>query len=168
MAVAFFFSHRKSHHHLPHRDDVPTGADNKLQPGFSALETTYIVQYLDKVFSWIYGAVLVFYFSFVWYLGWAGLFYSFCNRIPTIFFFYYYFGRGEGFSCYQAAVIGWGGVFKGVPGEGRYDMALESLYKSLTYFFTLFSFVLYIYRGVTNYGGRCKCFEPFAWREILW
>lgn len=33
-------------------------------------------------------------------------------------------------------------------------MALESLYKSSTYFFTLFSFVLYIYCGVTNYAGE--------------
>lgn len=53
------------------------------------------------------------------------------------------------------------GVFKGVPGEGKYDMALESLYKSSTYFFTLFS-LLYIYRGVTNYGGKYKCFELFC------
>lgn len=56
----------------PHRDDVPTGADNKLQPGFSALETTYIVQYLDKVFSWIYGAVLGF-FLFPLSGIWGGL-----------------------------------------------------------------------------------------------
>lgn len=46
-------------------------------------------------------------------------------------------------------------------------MALESLYKSSTYFFTLFSFVFYIYHGVTNYSRKCKCFGPFAWREKI-
>lgn len=90
-------------------------------------------------------------------LGWL-FFYSFCNRIPSIFSSIIFWG------CYLAAVIGCGGgvgVFKGVPGEGKYDMALESLYKSSTYFFTLFS-LLYIYRGVTNYGGKYKCFELFC------
>lgn len=41
-----------------------------------------------------------------------------------------------------------------MPGEGKYDMALESLYKSSTYFFALFSFVLYIYCGVSNDAGE--------------
>lgn len=115
MAVAFFFSHRKSHH-LPHRDDVPTGADNKLQPGFSVFETTYIIQYLDKVFSWIYGAVLVFFF-FPLSGIWGGLACFTPSVIAFLLSFLLLLLR-EGFSCYQAAVIGWGGVFKGVPGKG--------------------------------------------------
>lgn len=49
------------------------------------------------------------------------------------------------------AVIGSVGVW------GSFEECLEKgsiLYKSSTYFFALFSFVLYIYCGVPNYAGE--------------
>lgn len=62
------------------------------------------------------------------------------------------------------------GGFKGCTGKGKYDMAPETLYKSLTLHYTFFLLSLHLFR--CNYGGKaywqkCKRFKLFAWCRRL-
>lgn len=111
MGVAFFvffLSHRWSRRHLRRRDGVLPGADNK--PETPALETRYMVQYLDKVFLSDLRCGFGFFLSLSPLSGiWVGLA-CFTPSVIAFLLSFLLLLFGGGFSCYPAAVIGLGGV----------------------------------------------------------